>query len=129
MPSPSSSLSTYIGIGFPPSKGVGYGFFNIVSDEELIKNSIYTILNTKKGSMPMNPTFGSAVHTLLFEPINDATQGLIADQIEQDITTWEPRVLVMGITAASIDNTRYFELTLKIKATNQLITNVVSFAG
>lgn len=120
---------TYIGIGFPARKGAGTGFFDVVSDDELIKNSIHVLLNTRKGSMPMNPNFGSGVYEYLFEPINDLTQGLIADAIEKDIAQWEPRVTVESIKVASIENTRYFELILRMKATGKLITNVVSFTS
>lgn len=117
----------YSGIAFPPRKGSGYGFFKIATDEELIKNNIYTILHTRKGSMPGLYDFGSGVHDLLFEPINELTQGLIADEIIKAISTWEPRVTVAQIKAASIDNTRVFELVLRMKSTGQLFENTVTF--
>lgn len=127
MPKTSTIASTYSGISFPPRKGAGYGFFAVAVDDELLKNNITVILNTKKGSMPMNYEFGSSVHDLLFEPINELTQSLIADQIKTDIELWEPRVSVNSIKAASIDTTRIFELTLQIKSTGKLITSTISF--
>ena len=120
---------TFAGIAFPPRRGAGYGFFNIVADDELLKNNIYVILNTKKGSMPMNYDFGSSAHDLLFEPINEVTQGLIADLIKADIERWEPRVQVASIKAASLENTRIFELILKTRATGQLVNTTVSFSA
>lgn len=119
---------TYSGISFPPRRGAGYGFFAIAVDDELLKNNIYVILNTKKGSMPMNYEFGSSAHDLLFEPINEITQGLIADSIKADIERWEPRVEVTSIKAASLENTRIFELIIKTRATGQLLNTTISFA-
>jgi phage baseplate assembly protein W len=119
----------YSGISFPPRRGAGYGFFDITVDDELLKNNIYVILNTKKGSMPMNYEFGSSAHDLLFEPINEVTQGLIADLIKADIERWEPRVEVASIKAASLENTRIFELILKTRATGQLVNTTVSFSA
>jgi hypothetical protein len=80
---------TYSGVAFPPRKGAGYGFFAMAGDLELISNSIYVILNTKKGSMPMNYEFGSSAHDLIFEPVNNTTQTLIADAIKTDIETYQ----------------------------------------
>ena len=118
---------TYAGIGFPARRTAGGGFFYVASDEELLKNNIYVILNTKKGSMPMNYEFGSSAHDLLFEPINDVTQGLIADLIKSDIEKWEPRVEVASIKAASLENTRIFELIIRVRATGQLITTTTTY--
>ena len=118
----------YSGISFPPRKGAGYGFFDISCNDDVLRESIHVILNTQKGSVPMNYEFGNSAYDLLFEPVNDVTQGLIADSIKKDIETWEPRVAVVEIKALSFDNVRVFDLTLKIKSTGQLIDNTVSFS-
>ena len=124
-----ASNSIFAGISFPPRKGPGYGFFHVASDIELLKNSIYVILNTRKGSMPMNYEFGSSAHDLLFEPVNDITQGLIADMIVADIEMWEPRVSVLSIKASSWENTRMFDIILKVKATGQQFGTMESFTS
>lgn len=120
---------TYAGIAFPPRRGAGTGFFYIVADDDLLKDNIHVILNTKKGSMPMNYEFGSSAHDLLFEPINEITQGLIADLIKADIERWEPRVEVASIKAASLENTRIFELILRVRSTGKLVTTTASFSA
>lgn len=118
----------YSGIGFPARKGPAYGFFYTAADMELIQNSIYVILSTKKGSMPMNYEFGSSAHDLIFEPINDTTQSLIADLIKTDIETWEPRVNILAIKAASVNNTRIFEIHMQIKATGQKMATTHNYS-
>ena len=124
---PITTTATYSGIGFPPRKGAGYGFFYIETDSELISGNITVILNTKKGTMLMNPEFGSSAQDLLFEPINELTQSLIADLIKADIERWEPRVSVIAMKAASFENTRVFELSLQIKATGIKMSYIATF--
>lgn len=129
MSNPNPISSAYIGISFPPKKGAGYGFFDLSANEELLKQSIYVLLNTKKGSMPMNPSFGSSAQDLLWEPINGVTQNLIASTIQADIEKWEPRVTVIAINASSLNNDRYFDITLQVKNTQQLINYTHSFTA
>ena len=121
------TTSTFSGIAFPPRKSSS-GFFAMETDLDLIKDSIYVLLNSKKGCMPGNPSFGSSAQYLIFESINDSTQGLVADAIISDINTWEPRVNVVQITAATSENTRIFELVLQMKSTGQTINQTVSFS-
>ena len=122
-----STQATYSGIAFHPRKAGGYGFFYTETDEDLIRSNVKAILNTKKGSMPMNYEFGNSAHDLLFEPINEITQSLIADLLKSDIERWEPRVSVASIKAASFDNTRVFEIILRIKATGQTTDYIATF--
>ena len=121
--------SAYSGISFPPRAGIGGGFFAMSTDLDLINNSIYVLLNTKKGSMPMMPTFGSSAQDLLFEPINSTTQGLIVQAIQDDISLWEPRVTVLKIMAASAENNRIFQIQMQLLATGQLITSTISLSA
>lgn len=123
----SASKAQYSGIAFPPRKAGGSGFFYTETEEDLIRSNIKVILGTKKGSMPMNYDFGNSSQDLLFEPISEVSQSLIADLLKADIEKWETRVTVASIKAASIDNTRIFELILRIKSTGQTMTYVATF--
>ena len=122
----SAAKAQYSGISFPPRKAGGSGFFYTETNEDLIRSNIKVILETKKGSMPMNADFGNSSHDLLFEPISEVSQSLIADLLKSDVEKWETRVTVASIKAASIDNTRIFELILRIKATGQTMTYVAT---
>lgn len=124
----SPTQAQYSGISFPPRKSMNGGFFATSVNEDVIRESIHVLLNTAKGSVPMNYEFGNSSYNLLFEPVNQVTQGLIADGIKRDIEFFEPRVLVSSIKAYSMDNIRIFDMVLTIKSTGQLITNTVSFS-
>ena len=52
---------------------------------------------------------------------------MCSEMVKSDIEKWETRVTVASIKAASIDNTRIFELILRIKATGQTMTYVATF--
>jgi len=121
------TTSTYSGIAFPPRKKAGSGFFATDTDLDLISDSIYVLLNTRKGEMPMVPDFGSSAASLLFQPINDITIGLITDALQNDVARWEPRVTVLEIMSATADNQVIFQLTLQMKATGQTTITTLSF--
>jgi len=118
---------TFSGIAFPPKKSVG-GFFAISSDNELIANNITTILYTRKGEMPGIPEFGNSAYDMVFEPLNQLTQQLIADMILKDIERWETRVIVDKIIASSKEDTRIFEITVRIKSTGELFSVTAPFS-
>lgn len=125
-PKTTPTTSTYSGIAFPPRKKPS-GFFLMDTDLDLITDSIYVLLNTRKGELVMNPSFGSSAADLLFQPINDTTIGLITDAIQSDINTWEPRVSVLEIMSAISDNQLIFQLTLQMKSTGQTTITTLSF--
>lgn len=59
-----------------------------------VADSIYYILNTRKGERVMLPDFGSNLHRLLFEPIDPQTALDIEIEIRDAIERWEPRVVI-----------------------------------
>ena len=119
----------YTGISFPPKHSANGSFFDLTSDDELIRNNVYVLLHTRKGEMPMNYDFGNSAYDLLFEPINAITQGLIVDSIKQDIEKWEPRVAVATIKASSLDNMRLFEIVLKYKIGGKAFSVTLPFSS
>lgn len=111
------SKAQFSGISFPPRKSGLSGFWATATDEQLIKESIYVILNTRKGEMPMNPNFGTSMDNNVFELMGKSMQGIVCQQIKQDIETWEPRVSVKSVSSYSKEDLRIFNIDLVIKAT------------
>lgn len=120
--------SYYSGVSFPPRRSGKSGFFALATDMDLIRQSIYVILNTRKGEMPMNPDFGTSIDDNLFDSIDHTMQGILCQQIQNDIQTWEPRVAVNSITAYAKEDVRLFNISLTIKLTGQQFTTEVPFA-
>lgn len=122
-----SAYSYYSGISFPPRRSGKSGFFSIATDMELIKENIYVLLNTRKGEMPMSPNFGTSIDENLFDAVDRNMQGILCQQIKQDIETWEPRVIVNSISAHSKEDVRLFNITLTIQLTGQQFSTAVPF--
>lgn len=70
------------------------GFPEPAEDIELLGDSIYTILKTKRGERPHRPTFGSDLHRLMFTNMSRAAKIRARDTAREDIRLQEPRVIV-----------------------------------
>ncbi len=66
-------------------------------NEEAIKRSIKNIILTNTGDRVFNPTFGSDINRMLFEPFSIATQTVIRDLVRNSIENYEPRALLEDV--------------------------------
>jgi phage baseplate assembly protein W len=77
----------------------GFSFSNnsklIVEDVAAINNQITNILSTQIGSRPFEPTYGSDLYDLLFDPIDDLTAWKIETASFDALATWMPRIRVL----------------------------------
>lgn len=79
------------GLSFPLRLVVGD--YVVTSESDQIKESITTILGTRIGERRMLPLFGSNIHRLLFEDMDDPdTQSKARVYTIQAVSLWEPRV-------------------------------------
>ncbi len=68
--------------------------------EQDIEQAIRIILSTSKGERRMRPTFGCDIHSLVFDPTNATTFGLIRHYVEEALEIWEPRIGVTEVLVA-----------------------------
>jgi phage baseplate assembly protein W len=73
------------------------GDLTTVVNQDSVKQSIRTIINTPKGSRIFEPDFGCNMNFYLFEPFIPETGMKIGKDIEFNITTYEPRVELISI--------------------------------
>jgi len=93
MPKPSP-----IGITFPIRNGpVGY-FEQSTDSFTAYRMNIVNLLRTMPGERRLNPTFGSRVWTLTFEPNDDFISKKIQNIIMDDVNKWIPGVTVTSVT-------------------------------
>lgn len=91
-----------------------------VADEEAVKRSIKTLLQTNVGEVPFFPTFGAHLRDLLFEPIDAFTTAQIDAEVRSCIEAFEPRVSILSLDVTpSIDELRY-DVTLTLALLNLL---------
>jgi len=67
----------------------------LVLDVEAINSSIENILGTVPKERLFLPDFGSRLHQLLFQPIDEITADDLREETIRAIETWEPRVRII----------------------------------
>jgi hypothetical protein len=70
---------------------------DVVTDIDDINQCISTILETRKGSVPHNPDFGSDVWMWIDAPIDEARPNITKEAIEA-IEEWEQRIDISRVT-------------------------------
>lgn len=94
----------FLGIGWTfPLQVTPTGALSTSSEEAKIEQSILLILSTAPGERLMLPDFGCGIHDLVFAPNNSATIGQVVDLVRRSLTTYEPRVDVLDVTAQAAD--------------------------
>ena len=101
-------------------KGMGFygkNFLVILSDEELISESIIRIIMTNPGERLGLPFFGAGLKPKLFELITDDLLTFIKNDITNQISLYEPRAdqTSLDLTSAPDDNTVQLKLGYQIK--------------
>jgi phage baseplate assembly protein W len=86
-----------------------------------LRQSIRTILSTRKGSRVMRPTFGSELHKFVDMPLVQTTIMQIYASAATSIAEWEPRVNLQSISAYPREGTGKLALVLRceVKATGE----------
>jgi phage baseplate assembly protein W len=71
------------------------GAVSVDTDPNLqISKRIRTLVSTFPGERVMRNTYGIPLASLLFEPEDEAAQGLLEEWVTDAIATWEPGVVV-----------------------------------
>ena len=107
------------------------GFDQAFADgDEGIRQSIWMILGTSPGERVMRPGFGCGIHDLVFGVNNAATATAVAGAVRQALTTWEPRIDVLDVFAAT-DPSRpgllVIEINYQVRSTNSRFNLVYPF--
>ena len=93
-----------IGITLPLRDG-NSGYFEQSYDTlTQTKSNIINLLNTRPGERRMQPTFGSRLHSLVFEQNIEVLPEIAANIVKEDISMWIPNVTVTNITPTLLKN-------------------------
>lgn len=111
----------FIGRGFPfPLRIDERGSMALVGGIEELERSMTVVISTAPGERPFRPRFGCRIWELMFEPINEATMGLMEMYVEEALRMWEPRVDVEQVLVepASVDGAVMISISYVVRATN-----------
>ena len=88
---------TYIGLKLP----MGYsetGYFKQTKTTlQQAKYNIINLLKTIPGERLGQPGFGSELHTIIFEPLNEDFNEILEDSIRASLTRWLPYINIKNI--------------------------------
>lgn len=101
----------------------------VVKDGADIKQSIKSLLLTRKGERLFKSDLGTGLSDLLFEPLDFGTAALIRDEIYQVIGTYESRIniLELNVDVNADDNGYDIELEYTIVGRSDLQNNIEFF--
>lgn len=89
------------------------GEFKRVKDIDVIITSWNNILLTPKRTYLYDPEYGSNLHLLLFEPVDNTTVERIKDEIERSIGYYDDRALITDITVTLMPSGKGFSVTIE----------------
>ena len=91
------------GITLPVQRG-NTGYFNqAFSSFEQAKSNLKNLLLTKKGERIMQPNFGTGLHELLFEQLDDTFETKLEDTITKNVNYWLPYINIKQIDIEMTD--------------------------
>lgn len=101
----------------------------VVKDNADIKQSLKSLLLTKKGERLFNSELGTGLSDLLFEPLDFGTASLIRDEITDTISTYEGRIDIIQLNVdINFDDNGYdIGLEYVIRGRSDLQTNIEFF--
>ena len=106
---------TYVDISLSWEPNPLTGDITTLRDVRAINASLKNIIMTYPLEIPFNSNFGSEVSTLLFDPVDLATSGILLLEIERAITNDEPRVEVENVRVVPYDDRGEFVVFIEYK--------------
>ena len=125
------ATNTFLGSGwaFPIRPGPN-GQLQLTDPDDGIRNSIFLILSTAPGERVMRPDFGCGIYDLVFQANTAALRGLVQAQVQSALVTWEPRIDVLDVVAATnpkATNQLLIQIDYRIRANNTVFNLVYPF--
>ena len=101
----------------------------VVKDSADIKQSIKSLLLTRRGERLFNSDLGTALGDLLFEPLDFGTASIIRDEIYEVIGIYESRIdiIELNVDINADDNGYDIQLEYVIRGRSDLQNNIEFF--
>jgi phage baseplate assembly protein W len=98
----------------------------VLTDFELARQDLLNYFSIRKGEKLMQPSFGTIIWDMLFEPLTEDTQQVITDDITR-IISYDPRIAIGQVAVQQQTNGFLIQLTLSYVPTDQVETISLSF--
>lgn len=97
-----------------------------LTDYQLARQDLINYFNIRRGEKLMQPSFGTIIWDMLFEPLTEDSQQLITSDINK-IISYDPRFSVGQVAITEQDQGFMIEITLTYVPTDQTETIALSF--
>lgn len=92
-------VEAYLGVALKfPIEINEFGTPNLVTGRDAVRQSIVNILSTPYGSRYFQPSYGSQVSELIFQPNDEILKSLLINYISSALAQWEKRIKVQMVT-------------------------------
>ena len=88
-------------------------------DEQAVIRSIKNLLQTSPFERLFQPTLGTSLNQLLFEPCTPLTASLVQDEIIRMINNYEPRATVYNVEVTSSPDQNSFNVSIYVFVGNE----------
>jgi phage baseplate assembly protein W len=95
-------------------------------NEQAVIRSIQNLLYTRPYEKLFNPTVGSGLYALLFEPLSPLTASSIEDEIVRLITNYEPRATIYQLNVSALADQDSFQVSLYVFIGNNTTPTAVN---
>ena len=116
---------SYADLSFDFTANPQTGDVATVKDAVSVKRGIKNVLLTAPFERLYQPTFGSGIKNILFEPMSPLTEQRLSDACRDAIDAWEKRASVIDITVISEEEYNRYRVAIKFNINNSLITEQV----
>jgi len=103
----SQRVKTYVDVSLSFNPSPITNDITLLTNEKAINNSIKNIIMFLPTEVPFDPEIGSTTQRYLFDVVDEATAGLLAEEIERAILFCEPRVTFFPPNPEEISATQY----------------------
>ncbi len=118
------------GWGFPPTFDPKLKTVALVSGVDDIRDSLTILFDTELGERVMQPKYGSALDSMVMEPINNATLIYIEDIARTAIIYHEPRIKLIRLEVSDenqLEGILKINVIFEVRSTNTRFNFVYPF--
>lgn len=113
-----------------PTKLGNVMFEQTFTSFDAAKANLRNLMLTRKGERIMQPEFGTGIHSLLFEQLDDELEAKIEETITESVNFWLPYINIEEIDIKMTDemkDSNTAEMSIRFTVGNSIDTNEITF--